>query len=113
MTINALYRFPGTIAAGAGQPVSSKILAFRLKAQQDGGSGSHIRMRTKVTIRTKALSRRSPAIGRRLQKHRSEVDEFQRSQEHIDECLDESLEESFPASDPPSWTLLTKIGSPR
>jgi hypothetical protein len=52
-------------------------------------------------------------IGRRLQARRSKSDEPVRSRERIDEYLDESLEESFPASDPPSWTVLTKIGSPR
>jgi hypothetical protein len=27
--------------------------------------------------------------------------------------IDESLEGSFAASDPPSWTLVTRIGTPR
>jgi hypothetical protein len=28
------------------------------------------------------------------------------------DMLQESLEESFPASDPPSWTVITRLGRP-
>jgi hypothetical protein len=31
---------------------------------------------------------------------------------HGDELLVESLMETFPASDPPSWTALTRVGPP-
>ncbi len=29
------------------------------------------------------------------------------------EDIDESLQETFPASDPPTWTVRARIGSPR
>jgi hypothetical protein len=35
------------------------------------------------------------------------------SQARSERDIDESLEESFPASDPPSWTVLSRIGRPR
>jgi hypothetical protein len=41
------------------------------------------------------------------------TDNFKRSEQRIDECLDESLKETFPASDPPSRTVLQRIGRPR
>ncbi len=48
---------------------------------------------------------RNKASHRRMARKRDRA----RSEQEIDE----SLEESFPASDPPSWTPLRHIGSPR
>jgi hypothetical protein len=49
---------------------------------------------------------RQPIAGRR-QALRQDIDEPYRSEDKVDE----SLKETFPASDPPSWTVLTGVGA--
>jgi hypothetical protein len=55
----------------------------------------------------RSTARQRSAIGRR--KRRLEVPAVT----SVESMLDESLEQTFPASDPPSWTIVTRIGSPR
>jgi hypothetical protein len=55
----------------------------------------------------RSTAQQGSATGRR--KRRPEVPAVTTTES----MLDESLEQSFPASDPPSWTIVTRIGSPR
>jgi hypothetical protein len=55
----------------------------------------------------RSIAKQGSAIARR--KRRPEVPAVTSTES----MLDESLEQTFPASDPPSWTIVTRIGSPR
>jgi hypothetical protein len=61
------------------------------------------------------MSRRSARGRSRLERTREEPSSGSASHNTAlsEEKIDESLKESFPANDPPSWTVTTRIGSPK
>jgi hypothetical protein len=63
-----------------------------------------------------AHSRRSEHAWSVEHKHRQRAEAAlaERANDDVTQAdIDETLEETFPASDPPSWAALARIGSPR
>ena len=63
-----------------------------------------------------ARSRRNEHAWSVKHKHRQRVEAAlaERTNDELSQAdIDEGLEETFPASDPPSWSALARIGSPR
>jgi hypothetical protein len=60
---------------------------------------------------------RAARVQKRLSKRRAASGARQREEiplpDRTDEQVDESLEESFPCSDPPSWTVVVRVGASR
>jgi hypothetical protein len=61
----------------------------------------------------KSRHRRASPVARRSQALKNKAKRAKGSEKQMESNLDESLRETFPASDAPSRTVLTKIGSPR
>jgi hypothetical protein len=86
------------------------ILAFKLRFRFNNRSGRRRGSAGGMMPRSIEGHPRESAVARRKRRQQS-ADMLDATPS--EQKIDESLEETFPASDPPNWTLLARIGSPK